>query len=72
MKNFKYNRDLLFGPKNYLTIDGERYYHFTAGGKWEATKWIVFEGVHYYNSQPILDEVDVDNQYTNEREIPTN
>lgn len=62
MKNFKQSKDLNFGTKNYLTIDGERYYHFTAGGKWRATKWIVFEGVHYYNSQPILEEVEVDNQ----------
>jgi hypothetical protein len=43
MNNFKQTKD-------YLTIDEERYYHFSLGGKWKATKWIVFEGVHYYNA----------------------
>jgi hypothetical protein len=41
--------------KDFITIDGERYWHYTAGGKWTATKFIVWDGVHFYNSnKPIL------------------
>jgi len=43
--------------KESITIDGETYFHYTFGGKYSATKWIVVEGVHYYNSnKPPIDE----------------
>ena len=36
--------------KNFIEIDGEKYYHYTYFGKYTATKFIVWEGIHYYNS----------------------
>jgi len=43
--------------KDFITIDGEKYYHYTYGGKYSATKFIVIEGIHYYNSnKPPIDE----------------
>ena len=42
---------------DFIIIDGERYYHFELGGKWTATKFIVWDGIHYYNSnKPIVFE----------------
>lgn len=43
--------------KDFITIDGEYYYHFELGGKWTATKFVVINGIHYYNSnKPYLFE----------------
>ena len=40
-----------------ITIDGEKYYHYTFGGKWTATKWIVWNGIYWYNSnKPPIEE----------------
>ena len=43
--------------KNFITIDGEKYYHYGYGGKWTATKFLVIEGIHYYNSyRPLIED----------------
>ena len=43
--------------KDFLEIDGEKYYHYTYGGKYNATKFVVINGIHYYNSnKPPQDE----------------
>lgn len=39
-----------FTIKDYIDIDGERYWHYTFGGKYNSTKFIVIKGIHYYNS----------------------
>lgn len=36
--------------KDFIVIDDEKYYHYTFGGKYTATKFIVWEGIHYYNT----------------------
>ena len=36
--------------KDFIEIDGEKYYHYTYGGKYTSTKFIVIDGIHYYNS----------------------
>ena len=36
--------------KDVMVIDDVKYYHYTHGGKWTATKFIVWDGIHYYNS----------------------
>jgi len=35
---------------DFIVIDDVKYYHYTFGGKYTATKWIVWDGIHYYNS----------------------
>lgn len=42
--------------KDSITIDGETYFHYTNGGKYSATKFVVIEGIHYYNSNKPLSE----------------
>ena len=43
--------------KDVIEIDGEKYYHYTMGGKYSATKFVVINDIHYYNSnKPSLDE----------------
>jgi glucan-binding YG repeat protein len=37
--------------KNFITIDGDKYYHYSLGGKHNATKWVSIDGVHYYHSE---------------------
>ena len=39
--------------KDFITIDNEKYYHYELGGKWNATKFVVINGVHYYNQPPL-------------------
>ena len=40
-----------------MTIDGEKYWHYTYGGKFTSTKFIVIDGIHYYNSnKPPVEE----------------
>ena len=36
--------------KDFIIIDDEKYYHYEIGGKWTATKFVVINGNHYYNS----------------------
>ena len=36
--------------KDTITIDGETYFHYSYGGKYTSTKFIVWDGIHYYNS----------------------
>jgi len=36
--------------KETIEIDGTTYYHYTFGGKYNATKFVVINGIHYYNS----------------------
>lgn len=36
--------------KDFITIDGEKYWHYTFGGKYTSNKFIVVDGIHYYNS----------------------
>jgi len=33
-----------------ITIDGERYYLYTHNGKYTSTKFISWDGIHYYNA----------------------
>jgi len=41
----------------YIVVDEEKYWHYTYGGKWTATKSIVIEGIHFYNSnRPLIEE----------------
>lgn len=43
--------------KDFIEIDGEKYYHYVMGGKYSATKFVVVDGIHYYNSnKPLSDE----------------
>lgn len=43
--------------KEYLVIDGEKFYHYGFGGKYTATKFIVWDGIHWYNSnRPYFEE----------------
>ena len=43
--------------KDFFEIDGEKYYHYTYGGKYNATKFVVINDIHYYNSnKPPQDE----------------
>ena len=43
--------------KDFINIDGVKYYHYELGGKWTATKFVVINGIHYYNSnRPIVFE----------------
>lgn len=35
--------------KDTIEIDGEKYHHYTHFGKYKSDKWIVWDGVHYYN-----------------------
>ena len=36
--------------KDYIDLDGTRYWHYTFGGKYTATKWIVVNGIHWYDT----------------------
>ena len=36
--------------KETIQIDGTTYYHYTFGGKYTSDKWVVINGIHYYNS----------------------
>ena len=40
--------DIVF--KDSFVVDGERYYHYSYCGKWQATKFVTIHGVNYYNS----------------------
>ena len=42
--------------KDFIEIDGEKYYHYTNGGKYKCTKFIVVNGIHYYNGGKSLTE----------------
>ncbi len=41
--------DLIY--KDSFVVDGERYYHYSYGGKWQATKFVTVHGINYYNSK---------------------
>jgi hypothetical protein len=41
--------DLIY--KDSFVVDGERYYHYSYGGKWQATKFVTIHGINYYNSK---------------------
>mgnify|MGYP000099000772 FL=1 len=36
--------------KDSFVVDGERYYHYSYGGKWTSTKFVTVHGITYYNS----------------------
>lgn len=36
--------------REFIEIDGEKYFHYLFGGKYTCTKFIVVNGIHYYNS----------------------
>jgi hypothetical protein len=36
-----------------ITIDGKKFYHYSLGGKWNSTQFVVIEGIHYYNSSDL-------------------
>lgn len=31
-----------------IEIDGVEYKHYSYGGKWNSSKWVVWDGIHYY------------------------
>ena len=39
-----------YSEKETIVVDGETYFHYSYGGKWNATKFIKIWGIHYYNS----------------------
>jgi hypothetical protein len=41
----------IFQTKDFIEIDGEKYYHYAYFGKYIATKFVVINGVHYYNDK---------------------
>ena len=46
--------------KEFIEIDGEKYFHYLFGGKYTCTKFIVINGIHYYNSnKPSQDQMTV-------------
>tara|TARA_B110000114_G_C15018054_1_gene367728 strand:- start:915 stop:1115 length:201 start_codon:yes stop_codon:yes gene_type:complete len=47
IKNIKY---MNYSEKETIVVDGETYFHYSYGGKWNATKFIKIWGIHYYNS----------------------
>ena len=36
--------------KDSFVVDGERYYHYSYGGKWTSNKFVTVHGIYYYNS----------------------
>lgn len=43
--------------KETIQFDGETYYHYTFGGKYSASKFVVVNGITYYNTnKPSQDE----------------
>jgi len=34
-----------------IKIDGEEYFHYEYGGKYNCTKFVVINGIHYYNGK---------------------
>tara|TARA_B100000900_G_scaffold356844_1_gene326834 strand:- start:307 stop:459 length:153 start_codon:yes stop_codon:yes gene_type:complete len=34
-----------------IKVDGEEYFHYEYGGKYFATKFIVVNGIHFYNAK---------------------
>jgi hypothetical protein len=40
--------------KTGIEIDGKSYKHYSYMGKNTATEWVVWDGIHYYNSQQPL------------------
>lgn len=43
--------------KDFIEIDGEKYWHYTHGGKYTSTKFIVWNGIHFYNSnKPLIED----------------
>ena len=43
--------------KDFIEIDGVKYWHYTYGGKYTCTKFIVVDGNHYYNSnRPLIED----------------
>jgi len=41
---------------NYITLEGDRYYHYDFGTKHTATKFAVIGGIHWYHSGRKIDE----------------
>jgi hypothetical protein len=41
--------------KDYININGTTFWHYTFGGKYSATEWIVVDGIHYYNTNKPLE-----------------
>ena len=36
--------------KEFIVIDDVKYYHYSFGGKYTASKFVVINGLHWYNS----------------------
>ena len=36
--------DLIY--KDSFVVDGERYYHYSYGGKWQSTKFVTVHGIN--------------------------
>lgn len=35
---------------DYIDYDGTRYWNYTFGGKWSSTKFLVINGIHWYDT----------------------
>tara|TARA_B110000977_G_scaffold150366_1_gene190668 strand:+ start:521 stop:721 length:201 start_codon:yes stop_codon:yes gene_type:complete len=46
----KNNKTMGLIYKDSFVVDGERYYHYSYGGKWTSTKFVTVHGITYYNS----------------------
>jgi len=44
-----------FTIKDFVEIDGEKYWHYTFGGKYSSDKFVVINDIHYYNSNKPLE-----------------
>jgi len=44
--------------KEFIEIDDVKYYHYSFGGKYTCDKFVVINGVHWYNSNkpPVFEE----------------
>ena len=43
--------------KDFIVIDGEKYWHYSFGGKYTSDKFIVWDKIHWYNSnKPLIEE----------------
>ena len=47
-----------------IKIEGETYYHFSHGGKWNADKFIIVDEETYYNSNKPFEFENQSGQYT--------
>lgn len=53
----------LLQNKDFIVIDEEKYYHYSFFGKYKSTKFVVINGIHYYNQPKVsLSELELELQ----------